>query len=274
MTDFKSFKHRNMQLITYGDDPAEPGPTNKTHQLVSDWNRWATSKDKCFIYIQGQPLSELVDSFIPEQVSPNESSEERGIRYDAGAQNLRNFFREHVFEAVEDVAECDILVEMAMHHFHQGGLLLATNNSINAQNHSRHQLKDPERRVNLGWTKNGLEITEENTYKAWSEIDDKGKPINHTCSDNKPYYAQTKSTYLLKPDGRVQLLDLEVDCPSKNLASIFDKREPNEQPHRGLRNTINFLMTSMNLHRETMDAKAPEARDLYQDETKPEGPKV
>ncbi len=151
-----------------------------------------------------------------------ETPEERKIREEdflqaeierqaAGQDNLAQFFEEHFFKDIDSKEEEGklrisddqrrALIQAAMQHFHQGGLPHATNLSMNKQNQTQHKLSDPERKIYFDWTKDGFLITEENTYKEW--VDNK-TGAKHRCSADEPYFAETKSSYLLTPNADIK----------------------------------------------------------------------
>ncbi len=296
MGNFRSFKHRNAKMMNYGHGDRASGPTVHTDRLVTDWDRYATGIEECPYYIHGTNLSEFVngpnvrdiprekrEGFLPQRTRQKKTKEELDALSDKekaayteklsqeererdaeGARNLAHFFEENFFNQVTDEKKRALLVSVAMAHFHQGGLPHATNLSINKQNHTKRKLFDPERRINFEWTDEGLVITEENSYKQWIDMDSGQK---HQRKANEPAYAETKTVYLITPDAHIKLIDLQIDCPSKNLAEIFDKREPHEQPYRGILEFLNFLVSKMNLwvgHKKTLDESPPETPDtLY-----------
>ncbi|MCH9756433.1 MAG: hypothetical protein K0U37_04480 [Gammaproteobacteria bacterium] len=296
MSVFKSFKYRNTQIINYGSGDTQPsGPTSKINQVVTDWDRYATATETCPYYINGQNLATLTKGtgFLPKRTinsrlkaaleKEDETEEEKEERIQQatieererqteGRENLERFFEMTLFNQVKNVEQRNHLVQAAMKHFHQAGLPHATNLSINAQNDTKYKLKDPERRINFEWTDKGLIITEENTYKKWSDMTPKGKPIEHVCRRGKPYYAETKTTYLLTPDSDIKLIDLEINCPSRKLASIFDKREAHEQPYRYLKDIINYFLQAIHIQREVIDSKLPDAQTIYEDHPQNESP--
>ncbi|MDF1677486.1 MAG: hypothetical protein P1U32_02185 [Legionellaceae bacterium] len=293
MAIFKSFKYRNKKMMNYGRGDRAAGPTEDENQLVSDWDRYARGVEVCPYYIHGINLSEFIngahvrktpyadrEGFFPQRTTQKKTKEELEALSDKekaaytesltqeeherkaeGAANLAHFFEENLFNQVEDKKKRALLVATAMAHFHQGGLPHATNLSINKQNETTHKLLDPERRINFEWTDKGLIITEENTYKKWVDSITGEK---HECRGNQAFYAETKSVYLLTPDAQIQLLDLQINCPSSSLAEAFDKRPAGEQPYRRIREFINFLLRQFNLQRESLDDSPPEKPDtLY-----------
>ncbi len=246
MFNFKSFKHRNMEILHYGTNAEEAGPETREGQTLNDWDRLAKSGQACTYYINGRKLSDLApDGFASEK-------------------ELKDFLIEHLFREAENP---NLLAEAAIKHCHQAGLPHATNYSVTQQNQTQHQPRDPITRISFSWNNSnsnqGLQITEENTYKEWIHT---GTGAKHRCTDAEPYYAETKTTYLLTPDAKIKLVDLQIDCPSQNLAEVFDKREASEQPLRGsLKNAVKVFMDMMHIKQEVMDTRAPEPRTIYEE---------
>lgn len=200
---------RQIQRIKYGvDDAAGPVDMNKENevkQCLSDWKRWASSKDKCPIYINGTQLSK----FDPLPVFDKQDT-------------LLNFLKTNLFRP--DAS--DETVKAAMSHFHQGGILNATQLSISNIAGSTRRLNknlalpgEAEQRIDIKCDEtNNIHITETNTYKKYTE-----GTTNHVRTGSKhPYYAETKTEYLFKPNNDIELTSFKVDCPKSKLKHIFD----------------------------------------------------
>ena len=207
------WKHRNIDLLRYGTQGAA-GPSNmaeerKQASILSDWNRYAKkgNPDECPYFINGTNLSTLKnDGFV-------------------NMAELHAFVKTHLFSKIPNAS--DELVTHALSHFNQGGIPTATYFSISSElaaSRSKKMLPEPNYQINFEATKNGVKITEKDTYKEWKDCSSRGKPITHRCSEKKPYYAQTTTTSLFTPEQEIKILDLQVDCPSRNLTAIFDKR--------------------------------------------------
>jgi len=213
MVNFHHWKHRNLEIIKYGADTTvlQAGPAEE-RQALSDWDRLAKAGEKCTYFINGQRLSDM---------------QPKGFN---NVDELRDFFKQHLFA---DGPNAEQLATSAMAHFHQAGLPHATNFSIKNISMSNPNIKvsDPESIINFEVNPEGLIIREENTYKKWQDTSH-GRPVTHECSASKPFYAKTETTYRLTPDAKIDLTDLEIDCPSKNLAPIFDKRPERDQTIR------------------------------------------
>ena len=242
-----SWKHRNLNIIKYGSDNnvVQAGPA-EARQALSDWNRLAKAADKCTYFINGKKLSAI---------------------HPQGFENiteLQNFFKEHLFP---DASNADELSTLAIQHFHQAGLPHATNFSIKntSAGNPNIQVGDPESMINFIPSKEGLVITEQNTYKKWQDTRH-GKPIKHECSGSKPFYAETKTSYHLTAEAGIELTDLEINCPSQHLAPIFDKRPKHEQTMRvsggeWLKNMVAELIQRL-WGKPDLDAAPPEPRNL------------
>jgi hypothetical protein len=219
MKDFHHWKHRNLAIIKYGNEEGviQAGPVEE-RQALSDWDRLAKSGEKCTYFIDGEPLS---------KVQPN--------GFDSVTE-LRDFFKQHLFPRDPNAEQ---LATLAMAHFHQAGLPHATNFSIKNISMSDPNIKvsDPESMINFKPDLKGLIIQEINTYKKWQDTSH-GRPVTHECSASKPFYAKTETTYKITPDKEdprgavIDLINLEIDCPSQHLAPIFDKRPEAEQTMR------------------------------------------
>lgn len=216
MKNFSHWKHRNLAIIRYGQekDVIQAGPAEE-RQALSDWNRLAKAGKECTYFIEGRRLSDL---------QPN------GF---ADIHALRDFFKKNLFPKDPNAEK---LATLAIANFHQAGLPHATNFSIKNISMSDPNIKvsDPESQIEFEPDLKGLIIREKNTYKKWQDTR-YGRPVTHECSASKPFYARTETTYRLTPDSKdprgaaIDVIDLEIDCPSKNLAPIFDTRPKDEQ---------------------------------------------
>lgn len=195
------WKYKKLSIFSYGKKENTAGPCWRFEQARSDWNRWATSGEICPIYINGVNLSTLRDN--------------KGFKEEA---DLMEFFREQFFPN-NTKAEQTALIHQACAHFHQAGLLFATNFCVKNINEGAIKALDPISRIDLKTTAAGLVIEEQQTYKGL--VSSEGKKDIITANDK--FYAQTTTTYLLNQQG-IQLLNLEIDCPSSNAAVIFDQR--------------------------------------------------
>ncbi len=215
MPNSTHWKHSNDAIMR--TEYAQPNP-DKT-MVLRDWNRMAHAADKCTYFIDGRPLSAL----RPEGFDNVEA--------------LQNFFAENLCQNVYDLAERKALVDMAMQHLYQAGLPHATHSSIMAlaAQHPNKVLASPVMHIDYRAGAQGILITERNTYLKWLES---GR-ISHQRTADK-YYAQTNTVYFVS-SKQIELKDLTIDCPSRNLAPIFDQRPHEQQVVRAvsvLRETI------------------------------------
>lgn len=210
MKDSNYWKHRNLAMINYGK-AGEAGPSdiekkpNDAISVLSDWNRYAKQQD---VYsINGTALSKLAPDGFKTM------------------SDLRLFIKNNLFSNVDTDEQ---LITNALNHFNQGGIPTATYktvNQINISSPSSVLLSEPNFKINFSQTKDGVLISEEDTYRKWMEKNG----TKHERSVSEPFYAQTKSTYLFTKEGEIKLLDLQIDCPSRHLATVLDQREPSEQ---------------------------------------------
>lgn len=210
MATSASFKNRYKKFVQYGGkEDAQPSDVALTGaSILSDWNRYRKNTTPGVgYYIGDQPLSKL-------QSQDFENLDE-----------LRSFVKEHLFCKLEEKDITPELIDNALAHFNQGGIPTATYKTINQKNISStetRKLNEPEFKITFTPTAQGVQITEVDTYKKWTDISG-GKVQKHECGPEKPFYARTETKYLFTTTGDIKLLNCEVDCPSKNLAAIFDK---------------------------------------------------
>ena len=223
MNDRDYWKHQNLGLFKTQENLFKEDP-NAPKTTMSDWNRHIDAGKSCTYYINGEKLSVL----HPEHFK--------------SLEELTTFIEEKLFMLQQDEAEKKALTQMVLALGYQGGLFHATSSAMTERTHGTNiGLSQPEMRIDLKSTENGLEITENNQYKGWAEMSSQTK---HSCiGTNKPYYAQTQTTYLMTPQD-IKLTDLIVDCPSINLAKVFDTRPDQEQRFRAriLKNMIAHII--------------------------------
>ena len=249
MVNFNYWKHRNLEIIKYGEDKTaiQAGPAEE-RQALSDWDRLAKAGEKCTYFINGKKLS---------------SMQPKGFE---SVGELRSFLKDNLFPHAENA---DALATSAIAHFHQAGLPHATNFSIKNISTSNPNIKvgDPETIINFEASSDGLVIKEKNTYKNWQDTSH-GKPIKHECSGSKEFYAQTETSYLLTENDEIKLTDLEINCPSRHLAPIFDERPKEEQTIRFpageiLKNMVAYLIEKI-WSKPSLEDTPPEPRGLGQ----------
>ncbi|WP_019216730.1 hypothetical protein [Legionella tunisiensis] len=194
------WKYKNLSIFAYGKKANTAGPSWRFEQARSDWDRWATSGEICPIYINGIQLSIL--------------REDKGFDTE---KDLQTFFKQYFPKQTPE--EQETLVNQSCAHFHQAGLLFATNFCVKNIQHGEIRALDPITKIDLVVTDDGWLIKEQQTYKGL--VSSLGIKDEITKPDE--FHAQTTTTYLLNQDG-IQLLDLEIDCPSHNASSIFDTR--------------------------------------------------
>jgi len=264
----KYWEHRNLDVFKYGIEGAA-GPSDKDRQSVDDWSRHVISGEMCTYCINGKKVSDIRKEDIESNGHEfKDAAELKNAMKFKDEDDLCDFFKKHLFANVEEV-EQDKLARSACQHFHQAGLTHATNFCVKNSGNVDAVIKvgDPKTMVNFQVAENGLTITEENTYKKWFEIlDPAKKPREHLCTGSKDYYAKTTSTYLFTSDD-IKLVDLKIDCPSRNLAKIFDKRPESEQITRYLssgflRNLVAALLVRMMGNRMSGD-NSVEPKTIY-----------
>ncbi len=205
------WKHRNLRLID--DAPTDLFQESNPKNTMSDWNRLIASKDKCSYYINGVQLSKLRDN------KPFETLDE-----------FQDFLKEQLFKD-QSKDKQDQLVAMMLAFGYQSGLFHATSSAVtkmvgdkNEKSTFKIGLSQPDMQIHLITDNGGLRVIEQNEYRTWSDLSGKDK---HICSD-KEYYAKTQTIYAMTPE-HIEMRDLLVDCPSRNLAHIFDERPGQEQ---------------------------------------------
>ncbi|WP_019215938.1 hypothetical protein [Legionella tunisiensis] len=114
--------------------------------------------------------------------------------------------------------------ECALEHFHQGGLLFASQHCVvNAQLRKNQNIKLPNQRtvVNIVPIKGGVSIIEENTY---AKVTVGNKVITASGSS---YHAKIHSEVTFTTKG-IHVQDLTIDCPNSQAAKIIDPRTVSE----------------------------------------------
>lgn len=219
MTNKHYWKHNNLGLFKA---PQDLFTEDKDAALTTmrDWNRHIEAGKTCTYYINGTQLSEL----HPDKFK--------------SLDELAAFLKEKMFTSQTDETEKEALTQMVLALGYQGGLFHATSSAMTERTLGTNvALNQPDMRIDLKSTESGLEIIEENKYIKWREM---SPSKEHSCvGTDKPYYAQTQTTYLMTSKD-IKLTDLLVDCPSRNLAPLFDARPAQEQRFRSpiLKNLI------------------------------------
>ncbi|MCL9683945.1 hypothetical protein [Legionella maioricensis] len=202
------WKYSNLTLFKYND--AKP----RDIQSLSDWNRLITAPDKCEYYINGTKLSDL-------RQEPFVSRKE-----------LKEFFKTTLFSQYKG-DKLDALLENALDNFHQTGLQHATNFNTNLVSSNSVKCTDPLSRIDFTSTEDGVLVKEDNKYQ---EIVDKGKKRDLITDPNK-YHARTTTQYSFTDKG-YEIQSLEIDCPSREVADVFDKRDLWEKISQYISNLI------------------------------------
>lgn len=234
------WKHKNMNVFEYNTDKAA-GPAEE-RQALSDWSRHVISGKACTYFIDGKSVADIraqeLGTQDPKQLAFKDVDE------------LRTFFVKHLFVKVEDKQQQITLANLAIAHFHQTGLTHATNFCIKNLGNENPRMKvgDPKTKIDFTPTQEGVKLVEANTYNKWQQIvPGVARPKEHVRTREHAYYAKTETSYLLTAKD-IQVTDLTIDCPSKNLAPIFDKREEGQQIYRAvyfLRELVAGIIVSM-----------------------------
>lgn len=204
------WKHSNLTLFAYkAEKPREK-------QALSDWNRHIMIPEKCGYYINGVKLSDL-------RHEPFKDREE-----------MKDFFKAVLFSKYKG-ERLDELVESALFHFHQAGLQHTTNFCTN--NITRNQLKcsDPVTRIDFISTEDGVSIKEDNKYQEI--VNTKTGKKTDFITDADKYHARTTTEYNFTDEGYT-VQNLEVDCPNRQVADVFDKRTLLEKITQYINNVI------------------------------------
>jgi|GEM_PF-2211896 len=253
------YKERYLNVVHYGERPDAAGPQldkTKGNQVVSDWNRMMAAGQKagetCPYYINGKNLRQLrtgnafldiadLKNFLKHQLLYHVLTDDEKSSY----EQLQD---EHVTpEGLEAEKKLDALTEFSFMHCHQGGLPHATDFSLRTARtdvmRERIAVSKPETRVDFNASIEGLKICERNTYTRWQERLGSAEKIHVSLDKGKPFYAQTESTYLITPNTKnIELVQLNIDCPSKNLAPIFNKLDENQHVIQSMFDTIRIKL--------------------------------
>ena len=252
----KYWKHRNLNIISHAPSNLfEKAPRGRA---FSDWNRQIEAGKQCIYYINGKKISDYraqtdtqADGKLITSYKPFQSEEE-----------FEGFLAKHLFSNYGQ-EEQKKMVAMVLEFGYQSGLLHATSSAVSQMVAERSQgtkaLQQPNMRVDLFVEDKGLIIKENNEYKTWRE-----GTKTHTCTENKPYYVKTETTYILQPN-KVILSDLLVDCPSRNLAKILDERPSSQQMTRFpiLRQWVADVVQYL-FNKTPLSEKEPEEKILHQ----------
>jgi hypothetical protein len=265
------FKERYLNVVHYGDRPDAAGPQpdkTKENQIVSDWNRMLEKQDVYYVngdsmhtLRQGQPFQDAADlkSFLKDNLLCHALTPDEKSAYDMMRQH------QATPEGLAAEKKLNALTEFSFIHCHQGGLPHATDFSLRAARtdamRERIAVSKPNVRVDFTASPEGLKISEENTYTKWQERMGSTERVHRSTDKGKPFYAQTNSTYLITPDTKnIELLELKINCPSENLAPIFNKLDENKQATQGRFST---LMMKIGLKNVPKADSSPEEGHAY-----------
>ena len=251
------WKHRNLKLFDKAPDELFESDTSTHDRTLSDWNRLIASGDKCTYFINGISLSKL-------------SNKEQFTKL----EDFKAFLGETLFKSQKDPVQKGHLIEMTVSFGYQAGLFHATNSAVSKligeKSDSKVSLAQADMRVDLTTEENGLTIKETNEYRKWTDNRPNAKKPIHKCGENKPYYVKTETTYAMTPD-KIELRDLHVDCPSRNLAPFLDERESKDQLVRFpiLKNFIAAIINAI-FKKAGFSSEPPEPKVLHEREDKPQ----
>jgi len=203
--------HRSTELFKdYAPKNLFDNDAEAAEKTFRDWNRLIKSKQECSYYINGKRLSDLRDN-----------------KQFADMQEFKTFLRDELLANYSE-SDQEKMLGMLLSFGYQAALPHATNSAVLAMagtnSASAVSMSQPDMRVDLWHDDGGLHLREGNKYRQWFEK----STTRHECSGGKEYYLRTETTYLIAP-GKIDLEDLILACPSKNLAPFLDRRPQGEQ---------------------------------------------
>ncbi|HHF7349362.1 TPA: hypothetical protein ACPSKE_002567 [Legionella feeleii] len=216
------WKYKNLSIFAYAKEENTAAPTTDVDQACRDWNRWARGAEMCPIHINGIPLPQALENAGIEVKNPGNTF--------ADNNELIAFFKNHLFNNYDLAIQNDLAMQALM-HFHQAGFPFATNYCVSNVNAGAVRACEPQTTIDFIPTDNGLQIKEEQIYKKIST----NNKVYETHGNE--YYAKTTTTSLFNPQG-ITLLDLEIDCPNADAATIFDKRKLWDQICQYIKNIL------------------------------------
>lgn len=168
-------------------------------QALSDWNREISAGENTQIFIEGKSISSV----------------KNGEKF-SSVEELKEFFMNTLFSQISDEELKENLAKKSLKIFHQGGLPFASHYCLVSLNQKGHiKLPEEKIKVNFSPSKEGVLITEENTYTKLS--------IGGNIYRSNTYHAKTESQVLFGEDG-IDIKKMTIDCPSRDAATILDKR--------------------------------------------------
>lgn len=250
------WKHRNLKLFDKAPENLFESDDDTQDKTLSDWNRQIISGKKCTYFINGVSLSDIAGNNKFERL-----------------EDFKAFLGEKVFAQQTDLGQKGRLIEMTASFCYQAGLFHATSSAVSKligeKSNSKISLSQPEMRIDLKTNEKGLTITETNAYRKWIDNKPNAKKTIHECGETKPYYVKTETTYAMTPD-KIELLDLHVDCPSRNLAPFLDERDSKDQLVRFpiLKNIIAAIIDAI-FKKSGFSSEPPEPQVLHDRANKP-----
>jgi hypothetical protein len=168
-------------------------------QALSDWNREIDSGENTQIFIDGKSISSI----------------RNGEKF-SSVEEVNNFFITTLFLKISDEGIKEKLAKESLLIFHQGGLPFASHHClVSIAQTGTIKLPGEKIKVNFSPNKEGVLITEENTYAMLA--------IGGKVYKSDTYYAKTESQVLFGKDG-IEVKKMSIDCPSRYAATILDKR--------------------------------------------------
>lgn len=262
------YEHKNINFFGYDAKATVQGAHEGTRTL-NDWNRHVKAGEQCIYYINDVKLSELrartttvngkekieyelfkdvqeLKEFfkthlfnqlreLKKRTATNQDKPRKVLTKEERA--ARKIRKEKIRAKREK--EADLAAEQACLHWHQAGIQHATYQNA-YQNvlvkYPNIGLSDPttpptSSKIGFNSVQGGVKIIEENIFRKWDEIRPDRTVKKHEISAKDDYYAKTKTTYIFTPEV-VQVKEVVIDCPNRDLAPIFDKRPSIEQAPR------------------------------------------
>lgn len=267
--------YRNLNFFSY--DSIETAKTSQQgERTLSDWNRHVRAGKQCGYYINGVQLSEMVknkpfatvqelENFYKKNLFTNMTTPDSGSprtgrllrrvlkpgKSEAGKTKhpLKTKTMKHKTTVHNAEEQTNRAAKQACYQWHQAGIQHATYQHASKYSLEKFPLigicEPTECIINFKTMPGGVTITEENVFRQWKEKNLSGtKPKDHIRDEKEDYYAKTQTTYLFTADS-IEVADLLIDCPSVNLAPLFDTRPQADQEvrvgNRFLRSLYSFL---------------------------------
>lgn len=254
-------QYRNLNFFSYDSEETATASMGGERTL-SDWNRQVLAGKKCSYYINGVQLSEMVnnkpfakiqelESFYKKNLFTNMASPDAGtrpgrllrkVRKPGSSETsnanllLKTKIRKSKSRLPTAEEQANRAAKQACYQWHQAGIQHATYqhaSKYSLENFPLIGISEPtECIINFKTVPGGVTITEENVFRQWEEKNPAGKkPKKHIRDEKQDYYAKTQTTYLFTADS-IEVADLLIDCPSVDLAPVFDTRPTADQEVR------------------------------------------